>query len=148
MSNVNLCNWEKFSCFGCCGFDFASRGKIENKLKEQAELWKKLGTKKFSEREISYVEKEGICGHQVLVDGKVFCATHPAVYKNKGKDYREPRCIKEHLCKTYQEFLNWEEEKQNRFLEFLRKKNLDWYDYSIGMDNNSLIEEFEKINKK
>lgn len=148
MESFNLCNWEKFSCFGCCGYDFASRKEVEKKLNEQTKLWKSLGTKDFSKREIPYLEEEGICGHQVLVRGKAFCATHPFVEKNKGIDYREPRCKKDHLCETFIRFKQWPNVKKKEFLNFLRKKDLDWYEYSLGMDNNSFLNEFEEISSK
>jgi len=44
--------------------------------------------------------------------------------------------------KNLSRFNKWDIQTQNEFITFLKKKNLDWYNYSIKMDNNELIDEF------
>jgi hypothetical protein len=64
--------------------------------------------------------------------------------QNSGIDYRESECQKEYFCKTVKWFSNLNEKEQEKFLSFLRKKDLDWWDYSLGLDTGSLMKEFLK----
>jgi hypothetical protein len=138
----NLCQFGKFSCFGCCGFDFGSKGEIKKTLLKNTELLKKLGIGNFCSRETRYVEGSGVCAHLIFENGKVFCPCHPL--QNDGEDLREKRCDKYHECETVIEFKKMSEEDQKKFLEFVRKKNLDWYDYSLAMRKDVLLKEFIK----
>jgi len=140
MSQINLCQFEKFSCFGCCGHDFVSREEIFSALKEQTKLLDSTKIEIFCSRETPYVGKTGICEHLIFKDGKVFCPCHPL--QNDGNDLREPRCQKDHECETLKEFNKMSEDQKQKFLNFLRRKNLDWFNYSIAMDDGSLLKEF------
>ena len=39
---------------------------------------------------------------------------------------------------------DWDDAKRQRFLDFVDSLKLDWFDYSIKMDDDSLLKEFEK----
>ena len=90
------------------------------------------------------LRSSGICANLILKDGKFFCPGHPSMHE--GRDHRnlDTDCDKEHICKAYRLFQQWNKEKQNKFLDFLKEKNLDSFTYSIKMDNNTLLKEFEK----
>jgi len=81
----------------------------------------------------------------IIVDSdgteKAVCGLHP--FQNKGDDLRDAVCDKEYLCKAFYFFLKvFDDEQRKRFLEFLRAKYADWYEYSIKMDDNSYLNEF------
>ena len=92
------------------------------------------------------LRNSGICANLIFKDGKFFCPGHPALHS--GKDYREvdKDCERDEHdgCKTFILFQKWDKEMQNKFIDFIKSKNLDSYTYSIKMDNDSLLKEFEK----
>ncbi len=97
------------------------------------------------------LKKVGICRNLVYEkkSDSIFCPLHPE--KNKGKDLRldHHTCDILHLCKTAFFFDLWDDDRKKHFMSFLRKKkkqgNLDWHNYSIGMADDSLLEEFEGL---
>ena len=87
------------------------------------------------------LKSSGICANLVEKDGKYCCPGHPA--SNKSKDYRnlDPDCEKDFVCKTYGLFQGWDDIKKKKFLKL---KKFDNFTYSIRMDNDSILTEFEK----
>lgn len=143
---VVLCQLNEFglSCFGCCGKDYSHKKKLMRDIhKNTVELKNSKSISSFMSR-TNNLKSSGICANLIIEDGKFVCPGHPAM--NHGRDYRnlDPACEKEFVCKTYGLFQKWDEEKQQRFLDFLKEKKLDSFTYSIKMDNDSLLEEFEK----
>ncbi len=139
----------ELSCFGCCGNDYSNKKKLMRDIRKNTyEFHKSKSIKSFMTR-TKDLRASGICANLVFKDGKFFCPGHPALHH--GKDYRavDPDCEKDadDGCKTYILFQTWGKEKQKQFLDFIKSKKLDSYTYSINMDNDSLLKEFEKKNK-
>jgi len=72
------------------------------------------------------------------------CPLHPAL--NKGKELRDNLCDKDYLCETFKQFNKWNVFRRKKFIEFIKSKNPDCYDYSINIDNDSYFKEF--VNSK
>jgi hypothetical protein len=151
---VNLCQYKKFSCFGCCGHNFEGKEKVLGDIRKNTKELITLGSdpEVFRDRyDPKFIRSSGVCMNLTFLDergkeGKmtrVGCPLHPAV--NKGKDIRDECCDKAHLCKTFYHYKKWPKNKQKAFLVFIDHLNLDNYDYSLMMDNGKLMEEFEKI---
>jgi oligoribonuclease (3'-5' exoribonuclease) len=141
-----LCQLEEFglSCFGCCGNNYSNKKKLmRDILRNKKDFQNSKSVSSFISR-TKCLRESGVCANVVLKDGKFFCPGHPKL--NNGKDYRhlDSDCLKDFMCKTYIIFKTWGNERQKQFLDFIKSKNLDSYTYSIKMDNNSLLEEFEK----
>ena len=66
---------------------------------------------------------------------------HPIL--NNGKEIR--KCEIWHECKSYFLFKKWSKKKQDEFVKFLKKKKLSSYEYSVGLDNGKLVNEFLKL---
>ena len=60
---------------------------------------------------------------------------------------REEHCDVDHLCTAAKLFASWSSEKKQSFLDFLDLENLDWYSYSIGMDQGKLLKKFNRKEK-
>jgi len=99
----------------------------------------------------------GLCRHMILKnnsDSKIeinelterkhlnmTCPLHP--FENHGKEYRIGECDPSFMCETQKMFLQeWGEWTKKRFLSFVESKDLDWFSYSKGMHNNSIVKEF------
>ena len=146
MKMVILCQLKELglSCFGCCGNSYSNKRKLMGDIKKNTlEFNNSKSIVSFMSR-IRGLRESGICASLVLKDEKFFCPGHPILHG--GKDFRDidPDCHKDHLCRAFSLFQTWDKEKQQKFLDFLESKKLDSYAYSIKMDNNSLLEEFEK----
>ena len=132
-------------CMGCCGHDFHSKQKIKEAIKRNnKEFW--LVDKDnpqdliyFRDRAHPYDLRFGVCRNLIEEKGRIFCPLHPALNK---KDLREGHCAINHLCLTAIQFNKWNIEKQQKFLDFIKSKNLDNVEYSMLMDNNGLLNEF------
>ncbi|MFC1755660.1 hypothetical protein ACFL96_20110 [Thermoproteota archaeon] len=149
----NLCQMPDLgiSCVGCCGRIIHRKPSVEEALKKNTiEHKHKSDIKEFIWRHPpNDLRACGICPNLVKDDvrkGKVFCPAHPE--RNQGIDHRDGYCDTLHLCKTAFLFDLWEKDLQKRFIAFIkhkvRKKQLDWYSYSIEMDNDGLLIEFEE----
>jgi oligoribonuclease (3'-5' exoribonuclease) len=143
---VVLCQLNELglSCFGCCGNTYSHKKKLMRDVRKNTlEFENKKSLKSFMSR-TKDLRLSGICANLVFEDEEFFCPGHPALHN--GRDYRDidPDCHKGHLCKAYNYFQTWNKEKQQKFLDFIKSKNLDSYTYSIKMDNDSLLKEFEK----
>lgn len=155
-------------CMGCCGNNFSSKEKIKEAIKENNREFREANPKtemsanhtkgvisdhvkepsvlntqlmRFRDRATPMDLRNGVCRNLIEKNGRLLCPLHPA--QNNGKDLREGHCDINHLCNTSKEFSKWNKEKQERFLLFINKKNLDNLDYSLQIDNGSLLKEFE-----
>lgn len=130
---------------GCCGYDFLSKQKIKEAIFKNTLEFKHANPQteqeflQFRERRPSRDLHNGVCRNLVEEKGCFLCPLHPVRH---GKDLRIGHCDTEYLCKTATSFEKWDEEKKKRFLTFVEQKKLDNLDYSIQMDNNSLLKEF------
>ena len=157
----SLCKFNGVSCIGCCGHTFKSKKEIERDLKKNTNDFRKFRKlEKFRDRVPRHrLRASGICYNLILKPKKseaflgpknpkdflgnsnIICPLHPAVC---GRELRKDHCDKDFLCKSAKKFHGWSDEKRKKFLKFLKDKNLDWYDYSIGMEDNRFLDEFEK----
>ncbi|MBU0456761.1 MAG: hypothetical protein ABH824_07345 [Nanoarchaeota archaeon] len=134
-------------CMGCCGHDFMSKDKINEAIKRNTSEFKRFNPKsemdflKFRDRYYSYNLLNGVCRNLVEDNGLIFCPLHPS--RHKGKDLRIDHCEINHLCKTAEEFNKWADQKQEKFILFIKEKDFDNIGYSIKMDDDSLLKEFE-----
>ena len=138
----------KLSCFGCCGNSYSNKKKLMQDIKKNTlEFNNKKNITQFMTR-THHLKDSGICANLIFKDKKFFCPGHPALHSRR--DYRnlDPDCHKDHICKTYGLFQIWTQEKKLKFLNFLKSKKFDSYTYSIKMDDNSMLEDFEKEMKK
>ncbi|MBW2999508.1 hypothetical protein KY339_02445 [Candidatus Woesearchaeota archaeon] len=140
-SNICQIDEAQLSCMGCCGHNFKSKNELMEDLKKNTVEYtncRDLG--EFIDRPRD-LRLSGVCRNLILVKNRILCPLHPAV--NGGIEYREGVCDVWFVCKTAFVFDTWPRKKQMEFVEFLKKKNLDWYDYSLGMINSTLLDEFE-----
>ncbi len=126
-------------CFGCCGDDFKEKKEIIKDIQENIIHFGMCNDKEAFMRRPPYYKPSGICGNIGFVNGKIGCLVYP---KKQDKDMRKGYCDDCFECKTLKEFKLWNEERQKAFLRFLEKKELDFYDFSINMENGKLLEEF------
>ena len=154
----NPCQLEELniSCIGCCGFDFTSKKEVMEALDKNTNEFEdfcyddEIDLKGFRDRHPKDILRiSGICYNLIWKDktkGLIYCPLHPMAFKNQqsSQDLRKDHCNPGHLCKTAYEFKKWDKAKQNRYIAFIKSKNLDWYDYSIKTDNKSLLDEFER----
>jgi hypothetical protein len=142
-----LCQLNK-GCMGCCGHDFTSKEKIQLAIKFNTIEFEQINPKvkaqfiKFRDRAHPADLRDGVCRNLIAKDGQIFCPLHPTLHQ--GEDLRIKHCDVRYLCKAAKEFSQWDKDKQDKFLKFISSKKLDNLDYSILMDNNELLEEFEK----
>ncbi|MFH1682733.1 MAG: hypothetical protein ABIA37_02965 [Candidatus Woesearchaeota archaeon] len=136
-------------CMGCCGHGFRLKEKIKEAIDKNTAEFKQLNPQtadellKFRDRAHKWDLLNGVCRNLIEDNNHFFCPLHPA--RNEGKDLREDHCEINHLCQTAREFNLWEKEKQEKFLELVKEKELDNLDYSIQIDNNSLLKEFKRL---
>jgi hypothetical protein len=141
---INLCQYGKFSCFGCCGHDFEGKEKVLKDIwKNTKELEDIEDLDLFRDRyDPKVIRSSGICMNLTsFEDGKVGCPLHPEL--NNGDDFRDSCCDKSHMCKTFTMFRSWPADKKEAFLKFIDKKEMDNYEFSVKMDNDELLKEFE-----
>ncbi len=86
----------------------------------------------------------GVCRNLIQENGCYLCPLHQARH---GKDLRIGHCDTDYLCNTAKLFEKWSEEKKKQFIAFVESKNLDNTEYSILMDNHSLLKEFTDLEK-
>mgnify|MGYP001614592483 FL=1 len=137
-------------CMGCCGFDFESKEKIKEAVFKNNVEFKHTNPKtaeefiRFRDRRPSRDLRNGVCRNLIQEEGCYLCPLHPARH---GKDLRIGHCDIEYLCKTATLFENWSEEKKKKFIAFIESKRLDNTEYSIRMDNDSLLKEFMELER-
>ncbi len=134
-------------CMGCCGHDFLSKEKIKEAIRlntiefENKSPRVKAQFIKFRDRNHPSNLRSGVCRNLIKKNSQLFCPLHPTLHG--GDDLRKNHCDIYHLCKAAKEFSQWDKDKQNHFLKFVKSKNLDHLDYSMKMDNNELLDEFK-----
>lgn len=137
---INLCQFENFSCFGCCGKEFGTKKEIKEAIRKNTlEYLDYSDKRKFAERSV-FLRDSGICRNLIFRDGKIICPLHPAL--NKGKELRDNLCDKDYLCETFKQFKKWNVFRRKKFIEFIKSKDPGWYDYSINIDNGNYLKEF------
>lgn len=132
-------------CMGCCGHDF-SKDKIKETIIENTVEFKEHNPR--SEKElVGFRDRyraghlcHGVCRNLIEEDGQLVCPLHPR--RNKGKDLRKGHCDTSYFCNTVRQFSNWDWDRQNEFIHFIKKKKLNSIDFSLKMDNGELLEEF------
>ena len=140
------------SCIGCCGRILKDKSAVEKDLKlntKEHAKYHSTDMKKFIWRfPPRDLRSCGICPNLINDDvrkGRIHCPGHPE--RNNGRDHRQDYCDSLHMCKTAFLFSVWDDDTKERFLKFLKhktkKQKMDWYHYSIGMDSDSLLTEFE-----
>ena len=134
-------------CMGCCGYDFESKEKIKEAIFKNTLEFKHAApqTEKefesFRERFPPMDLRHGVCRNLIEEKGRFLCPLHPARH---GKDLRAGHCEIDYLCRAAEEFEKWDEDKKKKFIRFIEEKKLDHVDYSVQMDNDSLLEEFDR----
>jgi hypothetical protein len=131
-------------CFGCCGRNFAGKTILKRDIRINTKRYyeTKHGIEKL--KDISKkVRKSGLCKFVMYLEEKnIGCPLHPS--QNEGQDLRKDHCDIDYLCTTQKLFANWDKERQNKFIEYLQNRNLDFVDYSRGMANGSLLIGFKR----
>ncbi len=139
-----LCQLNNVSCFGCCGNDFADKKEVMSGIltnsKDFSECEKTLeGLLKFRDRE-RLLHDCGICYNLVFSYGKIVCPLHPQL--NQDHDLRIHHCDTDFACPSFNRFADWPDKQREEFIIFLDTKQLDHYDYSIGIITGKLMLEF------
>jgi hypothetical protein len=136
-----VCQLPGLSCVGCCGRDFGTRAELTEAIRKNTQQYRRYKNKrKFMER-TRFLRDCGICANVIFFeDGRVGCPLHPEL---NGKDIREGHCDTDHLCIAARRFPAWSRKKQRDFIEFVKGRKMDWYQYSLLMDSDKLVEEFE-----
>ncbi len=157
----NLCQLPELglSCIGCCGSHLKEKERaLEDIKKNTLELAKYARLKDYVNRaKPDELRESGLCRNVTFIgydkkSGNVLvgCPAHPEM-ENPEIDDRDSHCNIGHLCKLTQVFEYWDDEKRKSFFEFLQKRvhdGMDWYEYSIKMDNDELLKEFEESEDK
>lgn len=133
-------------CMGCCGHNYISKEMIREAIKFNTIEFSDFkhndeGLLAFRDRAYKRDLRYGVCRNLIEKNGQVLCPLHPAVC---GKELRQDHCDIYYLCDTARKFAKWSEEKRVKFLDFVKSKNLDSIEYSMKMDDNSLLKEFQE----
>lgn len=142
------------SCIGCCGGYLKDKEKILEDIKSNTkEVENYPDYADFIKRaKPEDLRESGICRnmtfigfHQKTGNLLIGCPAHPE-FNSKTEDDRKGHCDIGHLCKAASLFNQWSEETRKDFMNFLKYKvekgGMDWFEYSIKMDNNELLDEF------
>lgn len=136
-------------CMSCCGHDFISKEKIKEAINQNSKEFESSNPKtekeflKFRDRRPTNDLRNGVCRNLIEQNSSFFCPLHPARLE---KDLRLGHCDINYLCKTAKEFERWSDDKKLTFIYFIESKNLDNLDYSLRIDNGSLLKEFNDEN--
>ncbi|HIH11944.1 TPA: hypothetical protein HA241_07170 [Candidatus Woesearchaeota archaeon] len=136
----------KGGCMGCCGHSFTSaihiRQAINDNTKEFQERKPKTETEFLSFRDCYEAMDlhHGVCRNLVQEKGCFHCPLHPA--RHNDKDLRINHCDVDYLCPTARSFATWDKKRQDHFLQFIEKQDVDNVTYSIKMDNGEMLKEF------
>ncbi|MBW3013114.1 hypothetical protein KY340_02815 [Candidatus Woesearchaeota archaeon] len=148
---TSLCQLDDLSCFGCCGYDYSTPREVREGIEKNTLEYQNCKThKEFANRPRAGQRRWcGVCRNVVFIRDKkgilrAGCPLHPKL--NRGKEMRKKQdCLINYLCKTAVSFDGWNKKKQERFLKFLRTKKLDIINYSLGMDSDKWLKEFEDL---
>jgi hypothetical protein len=136
-----LCQTEEFSCMGCCGHDYAPEEGLRWGISDNTREFNDLKYIRTLTKRAEQLRACGVCRAVVEKEKRVVCALHPM--QNKGIDHRDKFCQKEYFCNTMKRYKEWDEKTKKNFLDFVRSKNPDWYHYSMNMDQDLYLKEFE-----
>lgn len=161
---INLCRLpDGTHCMGCCGMDFAPQlGKQAREAFLQALITSRNQLATYQDRTAykhRYKPYElhdcGMCRHLVISEQgtqrklsarkklDIYCPLHPL--QNDGKELRHGECDFAYMCKSQRRFVeHWDDPTREQFLAFITSKQLDWYEYSVGMHTDTLLREFER----
>lgn len=142
---INLCQYKDYSCFGCCGHHFEGKERVMLDIWKNTKELELVGNHRdvFRDRfDPKIIRSSGVCMNLTFIENRVGCPLHPS--QNSGAEMRDSCCDKSHLCRTFFRFKFWDDRKKSAFLKFIDRKKLDSYEYSVRMDNGTLLEEFEK----
>ena len=137
-------------CMGCCGHDFISPEKIREAIRLNTLEFNALKPKvtaqfiKFRDRVHPYNLRYGVCRNLIQHEDQIFCPLHPTLHE---KDLRKGHCDIHHMCKTAREFELWNNEKKEKFIDFVVSKKIDNIEFSMKMGDNSLLKEFNLLQK-
>lgn len=163
---INLCRLPGgLTCMGCCGLDFApqlgkdaKRAFIRSLLKSTHEFRTASDKQAYKGLYPSYdLHDCGLCRRLVIDDGEadgldedalvqrkhldMLCPLHPA--QNHGEELRTGECDHDFMCATQRRFMGkWDETTRRDFVEFVMKRDMDWFTYSVRMHDDSLLKEF------
>lgn len=148
MTKSCLCHNKELNltCFGCCAKGMKDKKEvIESLLLNTKEFKDMKDVKKFMDRCVGNTRGSGVCVNLVfLAKKRIGCPGHPLL--NNSRDFRRnlkgTYCNPDYLCDTAERFNELDSETQKRFIKFLKSKKLDWFSYSKGIDDNSLMKEF------
>lgn len=132
---------------GCCGHDFISKAKIKEAIRKNTQEFKALNPQTESEY-LSFRDRRpamdlynGVCRNLIEEHGCFICPLHPALHQEN--DLRLGHCDTNYFCRTAQEFMNWNDFQKKKFFQFLKSRKLSNIDYSLKMENGSLLKEFK-----
>jgi hypothetical protein len=132
------------SCFGCCGHDFGPRSELKRDIRVNKKRYEE--NKKDIEQlknKSDELRVSGICKLLVHIQpDTVGCPLHPKL--NNGEDLRETHCDIEYQCTTSREFISWNIDTREEFIDYIRTRDLDFIDYSIKMAGGSLLGGFKR----
>ena len=128
---------------GCCKNRSRSVEKIKDALqKNTLEFTEYKNIKTFRDRAERSKLRNGVCLNIVMIEGRIFCPLHPM--RNSGQDLRIGYCLENFFCRTAILFNQWDEIKQNDFLNFVSGQKLDAVTYSINIYDGNLLRNFRK----
>lgn len=136
-------------CLGCCGHGFPEKQELKEAIKKNTLEFQNLNPQttlqllKFRDRAHPYDLRNGLCRNLIQKKDQLLCPLHPG--QNQGNDLRINHCDLDHLCLTAQEFNRWGRDTQQKFLFFIRNKNLDSINYSLQMNRGELLQEFKNL---
>jgi len=158
---INLCQFEGFHCFGCCGYEFKGKEKAAESLIRQTKEYKDYSDSKFKRVEFrerfkfddlnncnfcrNYILTRDYPKEELMSLKKVegYCPLHPL--RNSDHDLRASHCDHDYMCKMQKAFLKMDQKDKQKFISWLKerigKQDIDWYSYSVNMDTDVFYKE-------
>lgn len=151
----------KLSCYGCCGDDWTNKSDVENDVWLNSKDFKEIySDNNSSEEDLIFfkdrfardeVSKSGVCMNLVdFGDRCLACPLHPKVNLVVSSektvapisDLRIGHCDVNYECSTVKFWNLMKIEQRKEFIEFLKSKDFDNYEYSMKNVSGALINEF------
>ena len=137
----------RLGCFGCCGRLYLEKEKVQLTIHKNTLAWQqrddKMTLRDFCWRQTALTQS-GVCVNIIEENKMYFCAVHPK--RNPGKqDPRINYCNTKFLCEAAKKYEDMDETTKQKYIDFLAKKKLNSYEYSMANDKEQLIREFERI---
>lgn len=149
------------SCYGCCGRDFKTQKEIEKDIDKNTSVFKFIKIPStlrlliFRDRlseNPDDLNPSGICSNLVKFDdGIIACPLHKDINKLVSKkeflaihkkDLRYNHCDVNFECETVLIWQKLSENQRTEYLEWLKSRSLDTYNYSVKNVYGDLIKEF------